>query len=258
MTNLNGTSKSFDELIKEAISAHFSGWDFSFMKNRYLEGDPIWDYRQIVVSHLPDCMALLDMGTGGGEFLSMISELPPFTAATEAWLPNLEIAHQRLSPLGIVVSFVENDHNLPFPDEQFDRVINRHESYSPGEVMRILQPGGIFITQQVGGKDNDELNQFLAPGIPFTFESWNLESAVTQLQEEGFEILEQKTCRINYEFLDIGAVVYYLKVCEWQIPGFSIDKYHDRLLALHQHIQDQGGFASSGERFLIIARKYNW
>jgi len=249
------SKKSFDELIEEAISAHFSGWNFNFIKNRYLESEPVWDYRQIVLSHLPKCTNLLDMGTGGGEFLSSLPNLPPLTSATEGWLPNLEIARQRLSLLSINVSFVENDLNLPFPDAQFDLIINRHESYSAGELMRILKPGGIFITQQVGGKDNYELNQFLAPTNPFPFESWNLESALTQLQLAGFEILDQKTCKINYCFLDIGAVVYYLKVCEWQIPGFSIWEYHDRLLALHQHIQNHNGFTSRGERFLIIARK---
>jgi SAM-dependent methyltransferase len=247
--------KTFEDFFSEANQAHFSGWDFQFLANRFFETEPPWDYRDIVLSYLPNCSALLDMGTGGGEFLSGLPNLPPITAASEGWFPNLEIARKRLDPLGISVHFFEKDDDLPFKDQQFDLIINRHESFSSGEMMRILKPGGIFITQQVGGLDNFELNQYLAPDIPFPFENWKLETAVNQLQKSGFVILNKMSAKIIYTFSDIGAIVYYLKVCEWQIPGFSVDKYMNQLLSLHQLILKQGAIQSSGERFLIQAKK---
>lgn len=247
--------KTFEDFISEANQAHFSGWDFQFLANRFFETEPPWDYREIVLSHLPESSALLDMGTGGGEFLSSLPNLPPFTAATEGWFPNLEIARKRLQPLGIAVHSFDQDDKLPFKDEQFDLLINRHESFSVGELMRILKPGGTFITQQVGGLDNYELNQFLAPDIPFPFEHWNLETAINQLQNSGFEILDKMRAKITYTFQDIGAIVYYLKVCEWQIPGFSVENYMNQLHDLHQLIAEKGAFRTSGERFLIQAQK---
>jgi SAM-dependent methyltransferase len=246
---------TFNAYIAKAVEAHFSGWDFVFLKGRFYETEPTWDYRAIVIAQLPKCSALLDMGTGGGEFLSSLPNLPPLTTATEGWYPNLEIAQKQLNPLGIVVHFFEKDTSLPFKNEQFDLIINRHESFSTGEVFRILRPGGIFITQQVGGFDNFELNQFLAPDVPFPFEHWNLETAVNQLQKCGFKILDKMSAKITYTFQDIGAIVYYLKVCEWQIPGFSVEKYMNQLHDLHQLIAEKGAFRTSGERFLIQAQK---
>jgi SAM-dependent methyltransferase len=247
--------KTFEAYITEANQALFSGWDFQFLANRFFVSEPPWDFRDIVLAHLPKCSALLDMGTGGGEFLSSLPNLPPLTAATEGWLPNLEIARTRLEPLGIAVHFFEQDDALPFMDEQFDLIINRHESFSADETMRILKPGGFFISQQVGGLDNFELNQFLAPDIPFPFEHWQIETAVHQLQKSGFDILDKMTAKITYTFRDIGAIVYYLKICEWQIPGFSVENYMNPLLNLHQLIEQKGAFHTSGERFLIQAQK---
>lgn len=248
-------NNSFEAYLQEANQAHFSGWDFGFLEGRLIETDPPWDYRAIVLTHLPNCNSILDLGTGGGEFLSGLPGLPPHTRATEGWLPNLDIARQKLSSLGIQVHFFEDESSLPFENEQFDLIINRHESFSAPELARILKRNGLFVTQQVGGLDNLELNRFLAPDLPLPYASWNLETATAQLRQNGFEILDKKEAKITYNFQDIGAVVYYLKVCEWQIPGFTVDGYRSELHALHQVINQRGKFESSGERFLIQARK---
>ena len=67
---------------------------------------------------------MLDMGTGGGEFLSSLAPLPDQTWATEAFLPNLPLAKARLELLGIQVVHVDSDFELPFVDEEFYLVIN--------------------------------------------------------------------------------------------------------------------------------------
>src|SRR5665648_1170812 len=92
-----------ENLIAEAEKAHFSGWNISYLKDRLIEEDPEWDYREIVIDHISREGVLLDMGTGGGEFLSGLPALPDVSYATEGWLPNLEIARRRLEPIGVQV-----------------------------------------------------------------------------------------------------------------------------------------------------------
>ena len=120
-------SSDFDRLVAEAEAASFSGWDFSWLDGRWIDSSPPWDYRQRVLAALPGVQSLLDMGTGGGEMLASLAPLPPDAWATENYPPNMPIARGRLEPLGVHVATGVADEALPFPDERFDLVINRHE-----------------------------------------------------------------------------------------------------------------------------------
>ncbi len=106
----------------------FSGWDFSYLEGRWKEGDLPWDYKEIILEYLEDDLKLLDMGTGGGEFLLTLNHPYHLTSVTEGYKSNYELCKENLEGLGITVQFVEDDH-LNFPDESFDIIINRHESF---------------------------------------------------------------------------------------------------------------------------------
>jgi hypothetical protein len=56
-------------------------------------------------------------------------------------------------------------------------------------------------------------------------------------------------------FFDIGAVVYFLRVVPWIVPGFSVDRFEPQLRALHEHIETVGGYETTASRFLIEATK---
>jgi SAM-dependent methyltransferase len=245
----------YHALVEEAQSAAFSGWDFSWLSGRMIQEDPPWDYPALVQAHMATARNLLDMGTGGGEFLASLPKLPPETHATESYPPNQAIAQARLRPLGVHVHAVEDDTSLPFDDRCFDLVINRHDSYDTGEVHRILKPGGMFITQQVGELDNLELNQMLQTDEPYHFTDWGLESETFHLQERGFSVIRAEKAALRTRFLDIGAVVYYLKAIPWQIEGFSLASHADKLVQMHNFIEGQGAFVTTAHRFLIIACK---
>ena len=131
----------------------FQGWGFSHINGRWSHEKPKWDYKEIVCSYLKDNHKLLDMGTGGGEFLLTLNHPYNLTHVTEAYPPNAELCFKKLSSLGISVSQVFEDNYLPFKDESFDI----------SEVNRILKPGGFFITQQVDGNSNIELSLALMP-----------------------------------------------------------------------------------------------
>jgi len=96
----------------------------------------------------------LDLGTGGGEFLFTLNHPYEFTSVTEGYPPNYKRCLELLSPLGISVKPVDESNALDFPDQAFEIVIDRHEAYDLFEVMRVLKPGGYFITQQCGGLNN--------------------------------------------------------------------------------------------------------
>jgi hypothetical protein len=87
--NVSGKPDRVNALLDEAERQPFVGWDFSWLRGR-LDSQPLpWDYTATVVEHARNSSDLLDLGTGGGEWLAELSYRPPRTVATEAWGPNL-------------------------------------------------------------------------------------------------------------------------------------------------------------------------
>jgi len=235
--------------------AAFAGWDFSYIHGRSESGVVPWDYESIVREYLKSTYELLDMGTGGGEFILSLGHPYERTSVTEAWLPNLEVCRQRLAPLGIGVHHVEDDAHLPFEDEAFDIVINRHEALNASEVARILRPGGYFITQQVGGKNNNNLSVQVIDYFQPRYAHWDLAFARKVLEEAELEILISEEAFPKQRFFDVGALVYFAMVIEWEFPGFSVDGCFDRLLALHAVCKAQGYIEAIEHRFMIVCQK---
>ncbi len=57
------------------------------------------------------------------------------------------------------------------------------------------------------------------------------------------------------EFLDIGAVVHFLRKVVWMVPGFTVAAHRDRLRELHERITADGPFVAHSSRTLWEARK---
>jgi SAM-dependent methyltransferase len=143
----------FDEWKEEECKFNLQGWDFSAINGKWNEPDPPWNYKLIIKSYLKDTDILLDMGTGGGEVLLTFDHPYEKTYATEAYAPNYDLCLNTLSPLGITMAQTLPDDKLPFENETFEFVINRHESFDLHEVHRVLKNGGYFFTQQVSNKN---------------------------------------------------------------------------------------------------------
>ncbi|UYY91786.1 class I SAM-dependent methyltransferase [Bacillus cereus] len=241
--------------LLERANTHFSGWDFSFISETgRMKSEPLsWSYGSIAFLLMQRAKSMLDMGTGGGEFLSMLQPFPSTIYATEGYAPNVPIAQKKLEPLGVTVVEVINDTVLPFQDGQFDFIINQHESYAASEVKRILSPHGVFLTQQVGGLDCAVLNEQFGSPLNSEFASWSLEAACSELEENGFTILDSKEEFPFQRFYDIGAIVYYLKAIPWQIPDFTVERYYKELYRIHEIILQKGYFDVKQHRFIIKA-----
>jgi len=246
----------FDLFVLEAEQP-FSGWDFSYISDTgRMASEPMsWNYTSEILASIRKADSLLDMGTGGGEYLSKLQPFPRSTYATEAYKPNVPIARNRLEPLGVKVVEVNDDDQLPFDNEQFDLIINRHESYSASELYRILKPGGYIVTQQVGGKDHIDLNAALEANEDNGYSHWNLDYAVKELESAGFTIIKKLEQFPYTRFYDVGALIYYLKAIPWQIPDFTVPKYYDKLVQIHHHIREKGFIEFKEHRFFMVARK---
>jgi len=240
--------------LKEEKQA-FSGWDFSHLEGRWRSQPTDWDYRALVRERLRPTDRLLDMGTGGGEFLLSLNHPHRLTWATEAWPPNLQLCRERLSPLGITVIPVEDDARLNIPDGQFDIVINRHEAYDLSEVYRVLRPGGAFVTQQVGGENDASLQARLNPeGVP-PHAPFSLETEVPLFEKHGFTVHYADECRTELLFFDVGAIAYYAKIIPWSYPHFSVERNFPQLLALQWQLEQDGCIATTEHRFVLVAQK---
>ena len=107
------------ELCKEEEKKAFKGWDFSYLRDRWIGEELAWNYRDILIEYLNSDYKLLDMGTGGGEFLLSLNHPYNNTFVTEAWEPNVQLCKEKLEPLGIQVKQVFNDNELPFENDIF-------------------------------------------------------------------------------------------------------------------------------------------
>ena len=267
---------TFDELISEAVSAPFSGWDFSWLAARSTPGSLPWSYSRELARRAQAARSMLDMGTGGGERLARLSPRPKMTVATEAWPPNVPVAAARLHPLEIAIvqdeGALDNVRQegaqqqgaqpdgaqrgrLPFSNGAFDLVANRHESFLAAEVSRVLAPGGAFVTQQVDFHSYDDLYRLLGLKAPEQPESW-LPLARQQVQDAGLAVQTAVRGEESQDFRDVGAVVYYLRAVSWAIPEFSLDACLEQLRAAHE-APEIWPVRLRQRRFLLTATKPN-
>lgn len=260
-----------DDLIAEGLAADTTGWDFDRFHDRMVTTPPPWDYRALVdaaTGAATDC--LLDLGTGGGEWLAgwlcdRAGVRPPRVVATESWSPNVPVAGRRLAPLGVLVVRTDGaldnveqgpaDHSgrLPFRHASFDVIINRHESYRPQEVARVLRAGGTFVTQQVAA-DDGVLHRLLGLPAPPAGD-WTLRYAVNQAAEGGLTVLDAGVGADVTTYHDVAPLAWYLRQVPWAVPGYDPVREPDRLRAVQRHIDTHGPLEIRRNHFWLRATR---
>ena len=249
-----------DDLLDEAAQRPMRGWDVHL--DGRIDSTPPWDFEAFVDAGLAGSPNLLDMGTGGGEWLSRRPFPKGRTLATEAWAPNVPVAAARLRPLGVSVVAVEGAPDnadqaaatslpaLPFADGVFRFVTNRHESFVAAEVARILAPGGQFITQQVASNFSAPMRALLGAPAP-TPPHWSLAVALDQVRAVGLDVVKADEGDAQVTFADVGALAWYLKHVPWVLPEFDLATFRPRLAALN----DRGPITVAQPHFWLLARR---
>lgn len=233
----------------------FQGWDFSHLDNRWQTNLLEWDYAWLVKKNLLPTTTLLDMGTGGGEFLLSLGHPYAQTAVTEAWPPNIAVCLKKLAPLGIAVYPVTDHTQLPIPAGSFDLVINRQAVYDLKEVRRVLKPNGLFITQQVGSENCRDLAKFLNPKTTLHTPLFTLATELPKYAAQDFTITYANEGYPELRFFDIGALVFWAKTIKWTFPDFSVDANFTELCQLQTELMHNGFVSTVQHRFVIVAQK---
>ncbi|MEZ0493962.1 class I SAM-dependent methyltransferase [Kineococcus sp. TBRC 1896] len=229
-----------------------SGWSFTALTDVVQTSGPPWSYTALARESLTGAGSALDLGTGGGEFLTGLADvLPPDTHATEGWAPNLPVARAALAPFGVgVVAHDAARDRLPFPDGRFDVVLSRHTAYAADDVARVLRPGGTFLTQQVDGRNLDDLAAVFGTGPAFP--DVTLENAGRAARSAGLGVEVAESWSGPVRFADVATLVSFLRMVPWQLPaGFTVEGCAGSLLALHARPE----LRFTERRFLLRARR---
>ncbi|HEY1653438.1 MAG TPA: class I SAM-dependent methyltransferase [Acidimicrobiales bacterium] len=246
---------TFEGLVAEGAAVPVEGWDFSWFDGRATEERPPWGYARLLGERMGAVASALDVETGGGEVLATAPRLPAFLVATESWAPNVQVARDRLRPLGAHVVAVADAPTLPFVADTFELVVSRHPVVALWqEIARVLRSGGTYLSQQIGPGTNRELTDFMMGPQPVN-DSRSPERARAAAEGAGLEVVDLRSCALRVEFFDVGAVVHFLRKVHWTVPDFTPERYADRLGAMHELIVREGAFVSTAQRLLIEAHK---
>ena len=241
---------------QEQSIAHIHGWDFSHLAGRYTEETDLpWDYQRIILEDLTPDMKLLDVDTGGGEFLLSLHHPYANTSAAESYPPNVQLCKETLLPLGIDFRAGDGQDVLPFADASFDRIINRHGDFNVEDIRRMLKRGGRFITEQVGAENDRELVELLLGETALPFPEQYLEIARRKFCDAGFTILDAQECWRPIKFYDVGALVWFARIIEWEFPDFSVERCQERLLHAQQLLERNGCIEGRIHRFMLVCEK---
>lgn len=229
------------------------------MRGWRLEVEPVplgpsspWDYAGRARELLARSSSVLDLGTGGGEFFAeLLRDRQLYAVATEPWPPNVAVAAAHLRTVGAYVVHASSL-VLPFRNESFDLVLNRHEELEPTEIARVLAPGGHVLTQQVHHANWRELRQFFPRMTDF---GPHFERYQTGFRTAGLTVTRALLHEIPVAYRNIGEIVYMLTVAPWEIPGFNLEADLDALLALERSLSRPDGIVLTEGRYVIEAYK---
>ena len=249
-------SKELTEYLNHEYNHPFAGWDFTYIDGRRIEDPLPWSYETLTRESLARSSSAVDLGTGGGEWLLQFKDVfPSRMAATEGYPSNLRLARERLASYGVTVydSPGRLDDVLPFPDESFDLVLDRHSAFNAAEVARILTPGGVLMTQQVDGRQTDVQAAFEAEPL---WSYFTLEFLLSRLHGLPLVVEIAREWTGEVRFTNLGAMVYWFKAVPWIVPGFTVETHLPYLEILQRRLEVDGLLTFHHTHMLVRAKKH--
>ncbi len=238
-------------------NGELDGWDFSRL---HLERAPVlWEYVDVVRSYLKPADRVLDIGTGGGE---IFFSLAPFFREgigvdhNPAMVETAQRNKAAMSIDNISLLRMEGD-DLRFDAEEFDLVLQRHSRVYASEIVRVLRPGGYFITQTVGKRSSlNLLDAFGWTPASFGPDWWQpVAGLADQFRLQDCHIIAQAEYDVPYWFKDVESFMFWLMAVPWPEP-IELDKHWQNINRILETCQTERGIETNEHRGLLIAQKF--
>lgn len=250
-------SLTIDEINHIAQSVDtLQGWDFS--RVRAHRGPVLWDYVDVVRQYLKSSDCVLDVGTGGGEiFLSLASSFQQGFGIDQN-PAMISTAQQNLSMLdidNISLATMEAKH-LQFDAQSFDVVLLRHLHVFVSEIVRVLRPGGCFITQMVGQRSAlNFLDTFGWSPASFGPDWWQPVSELADdFRLQNCRILAVAEYDVPYWFQDIESFLFWILAVPWP-EKIELEKHWQTINRILETSQTEQGIETNEHRGLLIVQK---
>jgi len=240
------------------------GWDFSALN---LSEEPApWCWDDIVQRHLKPEFRVLDLGTGGGEAFSCLSQHLHRGLGIDRSAERIRVAQtDRLRRHEANIEFAMMDgSSLAVRNACFDVVLARCADYTPSEVTRVLAPGGVFLTLQMGDSDTQNIfdvfgwgsygaywrARFEANGRPYT----PVPETADQFRALGCTVLAYDAYNVRQHFHDVASLVLWLKGSPIPEP-FDPVRHSEPLPRLIAEYGSARGIETNAHRELLVVQK---
>ena len=229
------------------------GYNFQDVYSRVKIEGKKWNWTDIVEKYTAPNNTLLDLGTGGGEYLIELSKNTKKSCGIDNIKAMVDRAKQNAKEKGVHnVEFKLADvSKVPYAGGCFDIVTCRHAPFSIKEVKRVLKPGGLFITQQLGNRNKLNLLKYFDSAF---YSGKTTQGTLKILKSEGFEILMIDEYIAKEYFQDMEDLIFLLENTP-NVPDFNRDKYQRQLQMISDKLTTPKGIAIDNHEFIIICRK---
>jgi hypothetical protein len=202
---------------------------------------------------------VLDCGTGGGERFVSLSGAYRFGIGLDP--DPLMVATARDNGLAAGAAHVAwllgRGEALPLADASVDMVLNRHANAGVDETLRVLRPGGLYITQQVGGRNLALICETFGcgPGGEYAFDpDESIYTVAEAFRARGAAIRAVAEYDVPYTLLDVASLLYLLQGVG--IPeDYDLRRHAAQVLDIIHRSSTPHGIRTNEHRELLVAQK---
>ena len=203
---------------------------------------------------------VLDIGVGGGEkFLTLAASFGK-GIGVDIEPEMVQQAQQNKVSQGVanVEMVVMDTHDLKFPNEQFDVVLNRQCDVNVSETVRVMRTNSYFVTQQVADRNSLNILEAFGWSRESSGEDWGhpMEEIAAEFDQLGCRIVAQAEYDIRYWFRDVDSLVFWLKAAPLPEPfDFDIERHWQSVNRVIEEHGSTRGIETNEHRELLVVRK---
>ena len=247
-----------DEIKELAAQVRgWRGWDMARFSVRRAPAP--WDYEETAGAVLHGRDMVLDMGCGDGKVLARLAD--KFSRGIGIDTSRQQVHEARLGlpiNLRMRVHFTRaSAHAVPAPEHAFTVVLNRHAPLFAEEVDRVLAPGGVFVTEQVGGGNARAIYRAFEEArgpLPQWPEEFSLAHTADVLTAKGYTVVERSEYDVPFVFADAGSLLCWLQATP--VPqDFDIERDAETVLEVIDRLGTPHGIVTNEHRELMVMQK---